>query len=199
MSKYGTLALALVFVASIAFAQEARERPERPERERPQAAPTQQAAPPPAPAPAQAVHRSDGGAQYPGWPTASERRYPPPSRRPPPGARPVWRQSGYYAPALGFYGFVPLYGGYPYYTDNLGYHVGGIKFKNCPRDADVWINGGFAGIVDQYDGLFDRLAMPPGTHHVLLKSKDAERALNVYIPPGNVTLLVRCLPIVPVR
>ena len=37
-----------------------------------------------------------------------------------------------------------------------------------PRDAEVYVDGNRAGIVDNYDGVFQRLRLRPGEHEIVL-------------------------------
>lgn len=69
---------------------------------------------------------------------------------------------GWYDP-WGYDPYPPYgYGGYgsSYYAD------GGLKLKVKPRQAEVFVDGYFAGAVDDYDGAFQRLRLEPGPHRV---------------------------------
>src|SRR5262249_33752154 len=37
-----------------------------------------------------------------------------------------------------------------------------------PRDAAIYVDGYYAGVVDDYDGIFQRLHLPPGQHEFVL-------------------------------
>jgi len=37
-----------------------------------------------------------------------------------------------------------------------------------PRDAQVYLDGYYAGVVDQFDGVFQRLDIPPGEHELVV-------------------------------
>jgi PEGA domain len=68
------------------------------------------------------------------------------------------------------YGY-PYYGGaypYPYYAP--GYYGGGasLRLQVTPRETEVYIDGYYAGIVDQFDGTFQRLYLEPGPHDLQL-------------------------------
>jgi hypothetical protein len=43
-----------------------------------------------------------------------------------------------------------------------------------PRDAQVFIDGYFVGIVDEYDGVFQRLRLPEGPHRVEVRAPGFE-------------------------
>ena len=82
---------------------------------------------------------------------------------------------GYYADPF-FYGY-PWFGyqypfgpyGYPY---PYGYRYGGpesaVRLEVTPREAEVFIDGYYAGIVDDFDGAFQRLRVEPGEHDITL-------------------------------
>jgi hypothetical protein len=55
------------------------------------------------------------------------------------------------------------------------------------------VDGGLAGIVDQYDGMFDRLNLPPGNHSVIVKTEEVERGFDIYVQSGQ-TLKLLCAP-----
>jgi hypothetical protein len=80
--------------------------------------------------------------------------------------------SFYYHPYFGFY-YGPYYGPfYPYagpYRWPDHYMSGAIRTKVTPRDTEVYVNGYFAGIVDDFDGVFQRLYLPAGEYTVTLR------------------------------
>lgn len=43
-----------------------------------------------------------------------------------------------------------------------------LRLQVSPRDTEVFIDGYFAGIVDDFDGVFQRLRLEPGEHDVTL-------------------------------
>jgi hypothetical protein len=87
-------------------------------------------------------------------------------------------------PAGGYYGgFGPWgYGGFgfgayggdwydPWYGDPTEYGYGGegtgaLRLKIKPREAQVFVDGYYAGVVDEFDGVFQRLKIEPGPHRV---------------------------------
>ena len=60
------------------------------------------------------------------------------------------------------------YGPYPYYAP--GYYDGStaLRLQVTPRETEVFIDGYYAGIVDQFDGTFQRLHLQPGQHELQL-------------------------------
>jgi hypothetical protein len=88
-----------------------------------------------------------------------------------------WGWGGYYAPFVSFYGWYPYsfgfgwYGGYPYYP----YYAYGpydasasVRVQVTPREAEVYVDGYYAGVVDDFDGTFQRLNLVPGSHEVTI-------------------------------
>jgi PEGA domain-containing protein len=75
--------------------------------------------------------------------------------------------SGFYDP---FYmGWYPLYAQYPF--PRGGYYAysrnwASVRLQLKPRDAQVYVDGYFVGIVDQFDGVFQRLDLPTGEHEI---------------------------------
>jgi hypothetical protein len=85
------------------------------------------------------------------------------------GARTVY--VGYYSPFFPAYGWYPWYpypfAGYPPYGF-YGEPTGSVRLQVSPRDAEVFVDGYYAGIVDDFDGLFQRLNVRPGPHEIVL-------------------------------
>ena len=85
---------------------------------------------------------------------------------------PVWVRQGGYLPwgwaGLGFAGYYggyydPGYG-YPAYSSSSG--EAGLKLKVKPENASVYVDGYFAGNVDEFDGVFQKLHIEPGPHRI---------------------------------
>jgi hypothetical protein len=94
---------------------------------------------------------------------------------------------GYYA---GYYGYYDPWidgGGYygqPYTTS--GYDDGLLRLKVKPRDGMVYVDGFFAGIVDDFDGIFQHLHIEAGAHHVEIMADGYEPLeINVQIQRGR--------------
>jgi hypothetical protein len=119
-----------------------------------------------------------GGGGHPSGPPPSGAHY---------GGRPYYGgyYGRYYGGYYGYYGY-PFWGfgwgwgypgwygwGYPY-----GYPYGGyydptpeIRLEVKPREAQVYVDGYFAGVVDDFDGTFQRLRVQPGAHELTLYLK----------------------------
>ena len=80
---------------------------------------------------------------------------------------------GYYGYPYGVYGYPP-YGGYPYrYTATDS----SMRLEVTPKEAEVYVDGYYAGVVDDFDGTFQRLRVPPGSHELTLYH-DGYRAVH---------------------
>jgi hypothetical protein len=118
---------------------------------------------------------------------------------------------GYYDPYYSFYGYYPYtfgvgYGLYsawgwspyfgdpgdPYYSGSGGYSSGvynthdqgSLKLRVKPRNAKVYVDGYFVGLVDQFDGAFQKLALNGGRHKVEVRADGYETAeFDVLITP----------------
>jgi hypothetical protein len=86
---------------------------------------------------------------------------------------------GYYGGGFGY----PGYGGAAYssYAPNEG---GSIRVLVDPAEARVYVDGYYAGVVDDFDGLFQRLHVSPGRHEIALKLEGYEsHRMRVYVGP----------------
>src|SRR4029079_4143682 len=72
--------------------------------------------------------------------------------------------SGYYDPWW-YDPYPPVYGGGGRYD----YDDGALRLKVKPRDASVYVDGYFAGHVDDFDGVFQKLNIEAGPHRVELR------------------------------
>lgn len=66
--------------------------------------------------------------------------------------------------------------GYPYprYGGAFGFDVGSIRLKVQPRDAEVWVDGYYAGIVDDFDGIFQALKLDMGAYRIEIRKAGFE-------------------------
>ncbi len=78
-----------------------------------------------------------------------------------------WGWGPYGAYGWGYPGY-----GYPgyYYGDEYGPGAS-VRLQVKPKDAQVYVDGYYAGIVDDYDGVFQRLRVRAGQHEVVLYLK----------------------------
>jgi hypothetical protein len=91
---------------------------------------------------------------------------------------------GYYSSA-----FDPYFGGYggtPYYSGYSGLAEGAMRLKMKPRDGQVFVDGLYVGVVNDFDGVFQRLHLDPGPHRIEVRADGYETlTLDVQIRPDQ--------------
>jgi hypothetical protein len=100
---------------------------------------------------------------------------------------------------VGGYFYDPFFGPYPWWPPAVYPYRWAPRFDGrahvrviaSPKDAAVYVDGFYAGIVDDFDGLFQPLPLLPGGHTIALYL-DGYRTVNksVYLTPGS-TLKLR--------
>jgi hypothetical protein len=115
------------------------------------------------------------------------------------------RYSSYWSPygygyGLGYFAYDPyMFGGgspYGYGYDQYGSgsygasrqygETGSIRLKVKPNDAQVYIDGYYVGVVDSFDGMFQKLGIEAGTHRVEIRADGYEPAqFEVMVMPGE--------------
>ncbi len=109
----------------------------------------------------------DYGYYYPGWGWGSY----------------WWPYGSYYD---GWYG--GGYWGYPYGGWGMSHNyvhrdTGAVRILVNPSEARVYVDGYYAGTVDDFDGLFQRLNVAPGRHEITLKLEGYKtHRMKVYVP-----------------
>lgn len=107
---------------------------------------------------------------------------------------------GYYGPAFSPY---PVYGNYAYGSSYgyagpgmyspwqpSGYDIGGIRLRIRPRDAQVFVDGYYAGLVDDFDGTFQSLRLEQGGHKTEIHMPGfADLELDVHVQAGKTITL----------
>ena len=96
--------------------------------------------------------------------------------RNPGGARVVVVGGGFYSPYYDpFFYSDPWYGyqyAYPIRPYGYGYRTyepeASVRVEVKPKEAGVYVDGYYAGIVDDFDGTFQRLRVAPGEHEIAL-------------------------------
>jgi hypothetical protein len=83
---------------------------------------------------------------------------------------PIYGYPYYYSPFwLGWYG--PQYGPYPYPPyPRYGYYepAAELRIQVNLRHAEVYVDGYLTGMVDDFDGIFQRLRVPLGEHEITI-------------------------------
>jgi len=97
----------------------------------------------------------------------------------------------------GYFYFDSFYNAYVFYPTtivrygyygNYGYPVGELRLDIQPTDAQVYIDGAYAGLVDDFDGVFQSLRLEAGQYHVEIVLPGFETlAVDVQIRPGEKT------------
>jgi PEGA domain len=91
---------------------------------------------------------------------------------------------GYYSP-YGTYGSSGTYGQSSY---SGGIDDGALRLKIKPREAEVYVDGYYVGVVDEFDGMFQRLHIEPGAHRVEVRASGYETLVfEVKISPEHTT------------
>lgn len=89
-----------------------------------------------------------------------------------------WFYDPWYASPYGFYPAYPPYYGRYYGT------AASLRLQVEPRETEVFIDGYWAGTVDDFDGFFQRLHLEPGDHEIELYL-DGHRSMRqkIYLQP----------------
>jgi hypothetical protein len=117
----------------------------------------------------------------------------------PRGYRPGWSLNLYFGRPFG-YSYPGYYSrgggyGYGYYAIPSGFTYGSLRIIDAPRHAQVFVDGYYAGIVDDYDGVFQRLNLEPGRHVVEIEVYAGAPPLeyDVWVEPGR-TVTIHARP-----
>lgn len=102
---------------------------------------------------------------------------------------------GYGAFGLGYfyydpYSWGPAYGYDPYYPPfrgyGYGYPTGELRLQVRPRDAEVYVDGYYAGRVDDFDGVFQSLTLEEGGYRIEIVAPGFEPLVfDVRVFPGR--------------
>ena len=106
----------------------------------------------------------------------------------------------YYSPyryGYPYYGYYPYaypypysgYGGYGYSYPAAGYGgaaYGGVRIQGAPRDAQVFVDGTYAGIVDDFDGSLQHMNLEAGAHQIEIRGQGLPpMRYDVNVQPGQ--------------
>lgn len=104
--------------------------------------------------------------------------------------RPIYRPYLYDPFFYGAY-YRPFYW-YPYSAVGFGYGYarfdGGasLRVQVMPRDTEVYIDNYYAGTVDDFDGVFQRLTLTVGPHEIEIEGQGLEpQVFNVLVDPAR--------------
>lgn len=75
----------------------------------------------------------------------------------------------------------------PQYTSIVpGYEYGGVRIQDAPRDAQVFADEYYMGVVDDFDGVFQHMNLVAGPHHIEIRAAGLEPvAFDVRVEPGQ--------------
>lgn len=97
-----------------------------------------------------------------------------------------------YYSGFGYYAWWPIYGypGYPWYPPYYGYggydYASSVRIQVTPKVAEVYVDGFRAGLVDDYDGIFQRLRIEPGAHDIVIYLEGYRSIRHqLYLSPGD--------------
>jgi PEGA domain len=87
----------------------------------------------------------------------------------------------------GYYGGGYQGGGYGTGTSSYGRApTGSLRLKIKPREGQVYVDGYFVGVIDEFDGVFQKLGIDAGGHRVEIKAPGHEPiSFDVLITPGE--------------
>jgi hypothetical protein len=91
-----------------------------------------------------------------------------------------------------YYGgyYDPWYGGYASYPQSSSSYSdeGALRLKIKPREAAVYVDGYYVGIVDNFDGIFQKLHIESGAHRIEVRAAGFETlTFDVRITPDHST------------
>jgi hypothetical protein len=83
------------------------------------------------------------------------------------------------------YAYPPYAGVYAAPPANASY--GGVRLEVMPPDAAVYVDGFYAGIVEDFDGAWERVALAPGPHRFEIAAPGLEPlTFDVNVRPNEV-------------
>jgi hypothetical protein len=106
---------------------------------------------------------------------------------------------------VGGYFYDPFYGPYPWWLRTaypwyfpVFENRANVRIIATPKEAAVYVDGFYAGIVDDFDGFFQSLPLLAGGHQIVLYF-DGYRTVreNVYLHPGSTMKLTHTLEPLP--
>lgn len=81
------------------------------------------------------------------------------------------------------YGYYGAYGAYPGYAIRS---YGGVRIDLPQRDAEVYVDGYFVGIVNDFDGAMQQVNLEPGPHSIEVRLEGFEPVtFDVNVEPGR--------------
>lgn len=102
-----------------------------------------------------------------------------------------------YRPSLGIGVIYGVAGFYPfgeiapeYYDPQPDAVLGGVRITDAPRDAQVFVDGAYVGIVDDFDAVGEHLNLEPGRHRIEIHTPaSGATAFDVIVQQGRTITL----------
>lgn len=85
----------------------------------------------------------------------------------------------------------PIYYGYRIAEDYLGGEAGALDLDVKPEKAEVWVDGEYVGIADNFDGFPRYLWLPKGDHRLVFFLEGYKTAAREFSVGGGVVLRVK--------
>jgi hypothetical protein len=101
----------------------------------------------------------------------------------------------HYRPSFGIGIYYGSGGSYPYGYTPRGYYdpipgraYGGLRITGASRIAEVFADGYYVGIVNDFDGVFQHLNLEAGPHQIEIREPGLESIVfDVMVQPGRTT------------
>ena len=95
---------------------------------------------------------------------------------------PYWYGAGWYGAGFPYAWYQP----FPRPYGSWGYdYASAIRFDVKPKETEVFVDGYYTGVVDEFDGVFQRLRIEPGQHEIQLYLNGHRLVRRgVYLQPG---------------
>lgn len=102
-----------------------------------------------------------------------------------------------YRPSIGIGVYYGVDGFYPfgeiepeYYDPPADATLGGVRITGAPREAQVFVDGAYVGLVDDFDGPDQHLNLEPGLHRIEIHTPAAGAiAFDVTVEQGRTITL----------
>jgi hypothetical protein len=97
---------------------------------------------------------------------------------------------GFHGPGFGWgFAYDPFwYGPVGMYVVPAGAVTGGLRLEVTPKTAEVYVDGAYAGSVDDFDGHFQHLDLTPGGHRIEVRQPGFQPlTIDPYIQPDHTT------------
>jgi len=85
-----------------------------------------------------------------------------------------------------FWRYDPYYPYYPYAGYPVGRSYADVRTEVTPKQAQVYVDGFYAGVASDFDGIFKRLHLTPGGHAITLYLEGYRTVTqDVYVRPDS--------------